>query len=439
MMEGEDREDIKEEFVRHYSSSDSDGSSEEEDTVERGKSEDENRYNTIAQDDSRGRPDVVATSPSTRSSSGSSTRLKKYFCGDCDKSYSRPSLLQQHIRTHTGEKPFQCSSCEESFTRKDHLTRHNLKHLHGIEKPFHCSVCGKGCNTMQHLKRHEKVHEKSFSCEHCHESFFKHQTLKHHISTVHFPDRLMCTDCNKVFKRPYRLENHKLKAHGESPGYQCTYPGCFKNYKTWSALTLHVKCDHPKLVCKICNKGCIGAIGLEMHMKIHDNHNLIKLWNCKECGAAFLKKNLLIKHYDDSHSDLEIPHDLLFNSNTEEKNNQVELDDPLTPRSIEITPPSLINTDTIDKTKIKKINGQSLSSCLTQESAINLISENVSQRTIPCIYKNCSRLFKKQYDLNRHLKWHDKMKVHLAKKIEKLKDEMKSEESMGNLKVGEKQ
>ena len=32
----------------------------------------------------------------------------------------------------------------------------------------------------------------------------------------------------KVFTRPSKLAQHKLKHHGGSPAYQCDHPGCFK-------------------------------------------------------------------------------------------------------------------------------------------------------------------------------------------------------------------
>ncbi|KAI8880982.1 hypothetical protein K501DRAFT_154253, partial [Backusella circina FSU 941] len=58
--------------------------------------------------------------------------LKKYQCERCPKWFSRPSALQSHTYTHTGEKPYQCdiSGCGRRFAVISNLRRHLRVHTH---------------------------------------------------------------------------------------------------------------------------------------------------------------------------------------------------------------------------------------------------------------------------------------------------------------------
>ncbi|KAF9945086.1 hypothetical protein BGZ70_004049 [Mortierella alpina] len=60
--------------------------------------------------------------------------VKNHKCDHCDKRFSRPSQLKQHIYKHTGEKPFACDICSRHFSVSSNLKRHIRTHAANLHR-----------------------------------------------------------------------------------------------------------------------------------------------------------------------------------------------------------------------------------------------------------------------------------------------------------------
>jgi len=106
-------------------------------------------------------------------------------CPYCGKCFSRPWLLQGHIRTHTGKPKFQVFS-ELAFSAVAFQLLQFLILIFIGEKPFRCNVCNKAFADKSNLRAHVQTHSntKPFICGRCGKAFaLKSYLYKHEESS----------------------------------------------------------------------------------------------------------------------------------------------------------------------------------------------------------------------------------------------------------------
>lgn len=141
-------------------------------------------------------PTVVANKP-------------RYTCTECGKNYATSSNLSRHKQTHrsldsnNAKKCHVCGKCYVSMPALSmHILTHNLSHK--------CDACGKAFSRPWLLQGHMRSHsgDKPYGCAHCGKSFADRSNLRAHMQTHSAFKNFKCKRCNKSFALKSYLNKH---------------------------------------------------------------------------------------------------------------------------------------------------------------------------------------------------------------------------------------
>jgi uncharacterized Zn-finger protein len=128
-------------------------------------------------------------------------------CPECKAVFKKLSKLKQHMRVHSGVKPFECDQCDKSFARKTNLQLH--KRTHTGEKPHACARCGRCFSDVSAFRRHCRTHsgERPYSCGMCGNTFTQASTLYNHKKTCSRRKRLSIAETEDTLNSQIHLSN----------------------------------------------------------------------------------------------------------------------------------------------------------------------------------------------------------------------------------------
>ncbi|CAK9811836.1 Zinc finger protein 235 [Anthophora quadrimaculata] len=221
-------------------------------------------------------------------------RPRPYECSQCNKTFLSQQNLNQHERTHNGVKEYVCHQCGKAFGSPHNLEVHNI--VHTGYKPYICRVCGKAFARKAEIRDHERTHtgEKPYQCEFCGATFSQRSNLQSHKRATHYNDkRYKCDDCGKGFKRRRLLDYHIKAAHtGERP-YKCDICAATFVYPEHFKKHMRIHTGEKPYLCEVCGKAFNSRDNRNAHRFIHSDK---KPYECLVCGMGFMRKPLLYAH-----------------------------------------------------------------------------------------------------------------------------------------------
>ncbi|XP_060808208.1 zinc finger protein 79 [Amyelois transitella] len=114
----------------------------------------------------------------------------KYACTRCDKRFESERALRQHaLVQHEGVRAHRCAVCPAALASRSSLAKHTLAvHAGRRPPPRHiCDTCGKAFRGKSVLENHARTHtgEKPFACGVCARRFAQRTALRTHLNLVH--------------------------------------------------------------------------------------------------------------------------------------------------------------------------------------------------------------------------------------------------------------
>ena len=188
-----------------------------------------------------------------------------YACGECEKTFSSKSKLNQHNKWHQDKK---CDECGKVF-KKGNFARHLKVHADSV---ITCQICAKTFSRTDSLQTHViKCHEENLEqhkCDICEKTFANRQYLKQHMDMHTGAPRKQCKYCEKDFTDQSNLHRHVRKCHPTPKLIENAHGFIMLEKSPDRNPVQHLKPKNPKAFnCETCDFTSKRKYNLDVHIQ----------------------------------------------------------------------------------------------------------------------------------------------------------------------------
>ncbi|KAJ8704928.1 hypothetical protein PYW08_012248 [Mythimna loreyi] len=119
---------------------------------------------------------------------------KKVPCPECNNTYSRRAYMMNHYRhVHMNQSKYFCTECDRHFLNRTRYVDHMRYNHEGIKKEKNklCNICGRGFAANRTLLNHMRTHsgERPYECEYCGATFTQRTSMLSHVKYIHMKSK----------------------------------------------------------------------------------------------------------------------------------------------------------------------------------------------------------------------------------------------------------